>query len=462
MKACLIAMGSVPVFILTGCMPADVRPPASAAVVAPVSWRDGNVGEATIDPKWWQSFGDPALNSLIERALARNTDVLTAAARIQEAQANIRIARSALLPTADGAVSAQHARSPGMPPVKSTTIQPEVQVNWQIDLFGRLSRLKDAARLQYVATQADHDAIALAVAAQVVQAYIGILALDAQILVSESTVTSRAEALRLASDQAQVGYISQFELTQAESEYQAVEQAIPALKLALRTQENALSQLTGDLPGAVTRGRGLHDFLPPTVPATLPSDLLRRRPDIASAELGIAAADAKLAANRAAFLPQVALSASLGQLFVNSSDYDPVTVWNVGSSILAPIFSGGRLTAQYQVSVAQRDQAAFAYRGVVLASFAEVETALTGITRYEEQIGRLRKRRTILLRSVALATDRYRGGYAAYIEQLDAQRNLYTTELDSITVRQSQLENIVTLYQALGGGWQPTGWTHER
>lgn len=451
---------ALPILALAACMPADQRPPASATVAAPVGWRDGQTGTATIDPRWWEAFGDPVLTGLVDSALARNTDVLIAAARIQESQAAIRLARSAALPSIDAIASAQRSRSLGTPgATTSTVLQPELQVNWQADVFGRLSRMTDAARLQYVASQADRDAVALSVAAQVAQAYIGLLALDAQLLVSRETVVSRVEALRLATDQARVGYLSQFELTQAESEYEAVQQAIPQLQFAQRAQENALRKLTGDLPGAIERARTLPELLPPVVPVTIPSDLLRRRPDIVSAELGLAAADKGLAADRAAFLPQVALSASVGQLLVNARDYDPVTIWSLGSSILAPIFAGGRLTAQVDTSVAQRDQAAFAYRGTVLAAFEEVETALTGVTRYAEQIERLRNRRAILQRSVALATDRYQGGYASYIEQLDAQRNLYATELNAITVRQDQLQNIVTLFRALGGGWGAEGLT---
>ncbi|WP_235955103.1 efflux transporter outer membrane subunit [Sphingobium psychrophilum] len=329
------------VLTLAGCMPADVPPPASAAITAPVAWRDGATGSATIDPHWWDAFNDPKLTGLIERALARNTDVLSAAARVQEAQATIRLARSAALPTLDAVGGGQRQRTLGGTgaAAASTALQPEVQLNWQVDLFGRLSRLTDAARLRYVASQADRDAAALAVSAEVAQAYIGLLALDAQLLVSEQTVTSRAEALRLAADQARVGYTSQFELTQAESEYEAVQQSIPQLRFAIQAQENALSRLTGDLPGAIVRGRNLRDFSLPAVPVTLPSDLLRRRPDIASAELAVAAGDATLASDRAAFLPQVAISAALGQLFVNALDYDPVTVWSLGGSVLAPIFA---------------------------------------------------------------------------------------------------------------------------
>ncbi|CAH0496050.1 efflux transporter outer membrane subunit [Novosphingobium sp. CECT 9465] len=455
MKRAPQSAAALVVFALAGCMPAHVPPPASAAIPEPAAWRDGATGSAAVDPRWWEAFNDPKLTALIERALARNTDVLLAAARVQEAQATIRLARSAALPTLDAVGGGQYARSIGAAGViTSTALQPEIQLNWQVDLFGRLSRLTDAARLRYVASQADRDAVALAVSAEVAQAYIGLLALDAQLLVSQQTVTSRAEALRLAADQARVGYTSQFELTQAESEYEAVQQGIPQIQFAIQAQENALSRLTGDLPGAIVRGRNLRDFPLPVAPVTLPSDLLRRRPDIASAEFAVAASDATLASDRAAFLPQVAISAALGQLLVNSLDYDPVTVWSLGGSVLAPIFAGGRLTAQVDATAAQRDQAAFAYRGTVLTAFAEVETAMNGITRYAEQIERLHNRLIILQRSVALATDRYQGGYASYLEQLDAQRNLYATELDAISVRQSQLENIVTLYRALGGGWQ--------
>jgi multidrug efflux system outer membrane protein len=169
----------------------------TTAVTAPDEWRDGAAGNAAIDPEWWQAFNGPALTALIERALARNTDVLAAAARVQQAQASIRLARSAMLPTLDAVGGGQHGRDLGaVGATTSTVLQPELQLNWQVDLFGRLSRLTDAARLRYVASQADRDAIALSVAAQVAQVYIGLLALDAQLVVSQETVTSRAEAFR--------------------------------------------------------------------------------------------------------------------------------------------------------------------------------------------------------------------------------------------------------------------------
>lgn len=457
MKTRPLVPGLLMAVLLAGCAPLERPRPEAAAVSVPASWRAAATGSAAVSPTWWRAFGDPVLEQLVERALARNTDVLAAAAVVQETQANVALARSALRPSLNLAVGAQRARSLGTTgPSTSTVLQPEVQVSWQADLFGRLGRLTEAARLQYVASQADRDAAALSVASAVAQAYIGLLALDARLHVSLETVESRREALRLATDQASVGYISEYELTQAQAEYAAVEGAIPQLRQAIAARENTLRILSGDLPGPVERGGTLRTVQLPAVPATLPSDLLRHRPDIHSVELRLAAADAGLGAARQAFLPQVGLSASLGQLFVNALDYDPLTVWSLGGSILAPIFDGGRIRAQMDVATAQRDQAAFAYRSVAIAAFRDVETALTGAQRLAEQFDWAIKRREILLSTTARATDRYRSGYASYLEQLDAQRGLYASELDAISVRENQLLNIVDLYRVLGGGWQST------
>jgi multidrug efflux system outer membrane protein len=295
------------------------------------------------------------------------------------------------------------------------------------------------------------------VAASTAQNYIALLALDAQLFITRETVASRAEALRLAEDQARVGYISQLQLTQAQSEYQSVLGAIPELELAVRRQENALRLLAGELPGDVLdktkHGAGFDALRLPPVPGVLPSQLLARRPDIFQRELLLAAADVNLAVRRQAFLPQVSLSAQLGSLFVNALDYDPVTVWSLGGSVLAPLFSGGRLTAQVEAAASQRDQAAFAYRRTVLTAFSEVENALAGVPRLAEQVSHAVQRREILTRSLGYATDRYQAGYASYLEQLDAQRNLYQVELNLVTLQRTQMENLIGLYRALGGGW---------
>ncbi len=227
-------------------------------------------------------------------------------------------------------------------------------------------------------------------------------------------------------------------------------QRVPALELAIRRQENGLRLLTGDLPGAVERGRFDTLALPQPGPG-LPSSLLVRRPDIAQAEAQLVAADASLAASRAALLPQVRLTGSLGELFIEH--LDPVTVWSLGGSLLAPLFDGGRLSAQAEASEARRDQAAFAYRREVLGAFAEVENALEGTTRLETQARQAEAQRAAQDEALFHARNRYRAGYAAYLEELDAQRGLFSAELMIVQLRENQLLNAVALYQALGGGW---------
>ena len=447
--------------LLTGCMPARRELPALARVTVPDSWTTqpyGTGGESRINAQWWQRFGDTALSSHVEAALVHNSDLLAAASRVDAARAQARLSDSALGPTLSAVAGVQADRTLSSNGIAtSRAAQPNLQAAWELDLWGRLRAQASAAELQFRATQADRDAAALSVSATTAQTYIGLLALEAQLAQTRDTATSRAEALRIAQDKARVGYTSQLQLTQAESEYEAVLQTIPQLETSLARQYNALRLLTGELPGrrdpAAGQSSRLENLLLPPVPVTLPSELLRRRPDIAQAERQLAASDALLAASRSAFLPQLSLSASWGALYVNALDYDPIGVWRIGGSILAPIFDQGRLSAQYDTAIAQRDQAAFGYRGAALAAFGDVENALVGVSRLTQQMEHVTRRRAILARSLDHARERYDAGYAPYLEQLDAQRSLYQTEIEVINIRQSQLLNLVDLYKAMGGGW---------
>lgn len=451
------ALAIVGVGMLAGCAPAWRPAPPLASVAPPEDWREPIDGSGSIDPQWWIAFGDPELNRLVGAALVRNSDVLIAVARVDEARAQAELAEAARLPALNGAIGLQAGRALQATGISTArSVQPSLQANWEPDLFGRIRTQIRASALQFRATQAERDAAALTVAATTAQNYIALLAIDAQLRITRETVASRAEALRLASDQARVGYISQLQLTQAQSEYEAVQQSIPELELAMRRQENAVRLLAGELPGAVERGKAFEDLTLPTVPAALPSQLLARRPDVAQRALLLAAADEGLALRRQAFLPQVSLSAQLGSILTSSLDYDPVTVWSIGGSVLAPLFSGGRLQAQYAASASVRDQAAFAYRRTVLTAFSEVENALAGVPRLQDQVGHAMRRREILTRSLGYARDRYQAGYASYLEELDAQRNLYQVELAMVTLRRTQIENLIGLYRALGGGWSTT------
>ena len=444
------------VALLSACMPAYKGAPALAKVEAPEAWIASSAQWASVDSSWWQAYGDPGLSAAVEAALERNTDILSAATRIERARAELQLADSSLGPSLsfDTGAHAERALGPGGMAI-SRAVQPAVQLNWEVDLWGRLSSQSKAAQLRLSATQADYDAIALTVAAETARTYITILALEEQLQQAKATSTSRTEALRLAQDKFDAGYISQLELTQAQSELEAVEQHIPQLELALSRHHNALRLLSGELPAAFEHNTTSHlsALNLPALGAGLPSELLRRRPDIARAELDLASKDATMAASRAAFLPQVSLSARAGALYVSALSYDPTKVWSLGGSILAPIFDRGRLQAQFDSATAQRDEAAFAYRGIVLTAFSEVENALAGQRRLAQELSHVSARRDVLKRSLEHARNRYEAGYASYLEQLDAQRNLYEAENQLIAVRQSQLQNRVDLYKALGGGW---------
>lgn len=437
---------------LAGCAGPRVAVAPVPPVVAPPAWRADDVA---VVPDWWVQFGDPVMAALVERAEAANADIGVALARIRDARAQEALARSALLPTVDAGAGVTRSRSVNAfgRPSEQTAGQPQLQVAWEADLFGRLGDQVAAARAGRAASEAARDATRLSIAAATANGYITLRALDARLDVARATLAARGEALALIRRRTAAGYSPRLELAQAEAEYQAAAQIVPALQLATTRQENALRLLTGDVPGAVARGLPLAGLARPAVPEGLPADLLRRRPDVAQAEFQLAASDGALAAARKRFLPQVRLSASAGAAF-SSLLGDPITLWSAGGSILAPLFEGGRLTAQAESAAAQRDSAAFAYRRTALTAFREADDAMAAVLRGDEQVRVLTAQRDALAEALRLATNRYREGYSPLFEELDAQRGLLAAELALVQARADALIARVALFQALGGGWR--------
>ncbi len=441
--------------LLCGCAGPYPPAPLEAGVQAPTAWRTAMSPTAPVDRLWWAGFGDPALAALVARALAQNTDIAIAVARVREARAQEQLVRSQLSPSLDLGVGATRSRSLNAfgRPMESTAAQPVFQAAYELDLFGRVSTQVEAARQGYRATEAAADAAALSVAAATASSYITLRGLDARLTVARETLASRAEALRIARDRARVGYSSELELRQAESEYEATAQLIPQVQLQIARQEDALSLLVGEAPQSIERGLSLAALRAPPIPDGLPSDLLRRRPDIAQAEFTLAAADASLAAARAQFLPQVRLTGSAGAV-VSSALGDPVAIWSLGGSVLAPIFNGGRLRAQSGTAAARRDQAAYAYRRTALTAFREVEDSLAAVARLADQRGHLAAQRSAAADALRHARNRYQAGYSPYLEVVDAQRALLAVDLSLVQVETDQLNARVSLYQAAGGGWK--------
>ncbi|QUT06238.1 efflux transporter outer membrane subunit [Sphingobium phenoxybenzoativorans] len=441
--------------LLGACAGPAVETADVAPVAPPSAWRTNAGPAAPLDKAWWQAFGDPALTALVEQALSHNPDIAIAGARVRDAKAQERLARAQLLPTLDASVGGVYSRTINAfgNAIDQETAQPQVLATWEVDLFGRLSDTRAAARSGWLASQAARDSVRLSVAGAAASGYITLLALDARLAVARQTLEARGEALRLARSRTDAGYSPKLELAQAEAEYQATAQIIPPLEQGVARQENALRTLTGDLPGPVARGTALAALTEPAIPDGLPSILLSRRPDIAQAEFQLAAADKSLAAARKRFLPRVPLTGSAGLAWSSLLPDDPLTLFSLGGSILTPIFEGGRLRAGAESAGAQRDVAAFAYRKAALTAFREVEDALAAAKHSDEQARILAAQRDALSQGFRYATNRYKAGYSPYLEQLDAQRGLLGAELALIQAQADALTARVALYQAMGGGW---------
>ncbi len=437
---------------LSACAPSLQDAPVGTSVAPPIEWRTQLGATAPVEARWWDSFGDPQLSRLVEQARANNPDVRIAAARVEEARATEQASRGYLLPSVGAGVEGgvQRDVSAFGRPQRSIAAQPAFRASYEVDLFGKNAARVDAAEAGVAASAAGEEAARLAVTAATASGYITLLALDARLAVLEDTLAARKEALKFARDRAEVGYTSQLPLRQAEAEYQATAQLVPQLKSQIARQENALSVLTGELPGAIERGGTLDALVAPAPPATLPSELLRRRPDIAAAEYRVAAADAKMRVARADFMPSIDLGASAG-LALSDLLADPISVWKIGGSILAPIFQGGRLQAQLDGATAQRDQAAWAYRSTVLGAFQEVEDRMAILDNLGEQQTALEAQETAVADALRHARNRYRAGYTPYIEQVDAQRALLGVKLSLVQAKADKLTTLVGLYQAVGG-----------
>lgn len=459
-RACALGAAQLlSLLLLAGCrIPVQDRPASTLEV--PAAWRAPlAVGpNAAVEQEWWRAFGDPFLDALVAQALVRNGDLRTARARLQEYQARIRVAQSAQEPNVSLSAGPTRARAIGPlgTPIETTTVTGNVQAAYEFDPWGRLEAATRAARFDYAAQQAAADAVALSVAASTASGYLNLRGLDAQLALARATLASREQSLALARRQFEVGYSSRLELSQAEAEYRNTAAVVPQLERAITQQENALNLLAGASPGPVARGTVLVALRAPGIAPGLPSELLRRRPDIAQAEAAVAAADASLAAARDQMLPSLRLTASVGAYAHNLPDLlgAGTTLWSVGGSVLAPLFDAGRLRAQAEISASTRDRAVFAYESAVRNAFAETENGLSAVRRLGEQLEQAEARRVAAAEVLRIAHNRYRNGYSSYLEELDAQRNAFSAETAVLQLRASWLAAHVDLYRALGGGWR--------
>lgn len=437
------------------------EPPPTAA---PESWRSPSAGaaEAAVADSWWLAFGDPQLDTLVERGLAANHDLALAISRLEESRALARLAGADRLPSiALEATAARTRRSeesgavaPGAD-LETDYGRVAATVAFELDLFGRARNQAEAARQDLLAAAWTRDAVRLAVVSDIATAYFDLAGLDRQAMVTRETVESRQRTEQLVRDRFEGGLVSRLDVERARAERAAAAAALPEIERRRRATENRLAILLGGMPGAIERGKVLEEIAPPEVPAGLPSELLLRRPDIAVAEARLAAASARVGQARAALFPSIGLtgyygreSAELGNL------WNPAAlVWQAAAGLLQPIFQGGRNRALVAASEARQEQAVIGYLATAEGAFRDVEDALFATQMRRERRSALAEQSAALGAAAGIARDRYQEGESSFLEVLDVERSRLVAELELSAARRDELVAAVDLYRALGGGF---------
>ncbi|MFC6120689.1 efflux transporter outer membrane subunit [Citrobacter bitternis] len=443
--------------LLTACQSVDVKP-AKPTLQIPAAWRSAVGPSSPVEKVWWRNFHDNALNGYVDQALRYNSDVLIARERVNEYQARVYGTEGSLFPSLSAGVSGTRARSQSAAtglPIYSTLYKGTLTASYDVDIWGVHRTTSDAAQASLAAQKAAAAAADLTVAASVASGYVSLLSLDNQLRVTESTLKAREEAFRLAQRQYETGYSSRLELMQSDSEMRATRAQIPGLRHQIAQQENALSLLIGANPGSIARQNELDQLTPLSIPSNLPSSLLNRRPDIAQAEQQLIAADATLASARASLLPSINLTAtgSIQDRTLPGLLDNPLRLWSVGGSILAPLLNRQALNAQVDVTASQRNQALYSYEKTVRNAFKEVNDSLDAITHLQEQLAELQAQTLVAQEALRIAQNRYSNGYSSYLDELDAQRTLFSAQLSVVQAKSNLLLAQIDFYRALGGGW---------
>ncbi|HXM80489.1 MAG TPA: efflux transporter outer membrane subunit [Burkholderiales bacterium] len=445
--------------------PAYERPAAPVAGEFPAgpAYKAGPAGGSpAVDIGWRDFLADPRLQRLVELALQNNRDLRVAVLNVAQVQAQYRIQRAALLPQVSGFADASHSRTPGSltqsgNPLVTHTYEAGVSAAWEIDFFGRLRSLSDAALEQYFATAYARQAAEILLVSQVADQYLTMLAFDEQLAVTKQTLETAQASYKIVKLQFDTGTAPELTLRQAESVVEQANATNAALVRARAQAENGLVLLVGqplpaDLPAPLPMGE---EKILADIPAGLPSDLLTRRPDILQAEAVLRAENANIGAARAAFFPRISLTGSLGTasstlggLFGGGSQ-----AWSFLPSITVPIFEGGALRANLDVAKIQKDIGIAQYEKAIQTAFREVADGLAARGTYDEQLAAQARYTTTQQRSLELADFRYRNGADTYLNVLIAQTAFYNAQLTLVSTRLQRLTNLVDLYRSLGGGW---------
>jgi NodT family efflux transporter outer membrane factor (OMF) lipoprotein len=427
--------------------------------------------------RWWTAFGDPRLNELVNRALAQNLDVELAAARIREARARESMAGAAALPQIDaqGSVTRQRisenaipvppgsgggggGTSFGLPGQEFTTWRAGFDASWELDLFGRTRRSVEAARARTGAAIWNRRDAEVSVAAEVADAYLTLRTLQQRLATADREVARQQRALELVDARVRGGLVTGQDLAQQSSELAAAKSAIPPLRAQAETQIHKIGVLTGDSPESLIADlspAGALPASPPQVPTGLPSDLLRRRPDIRAAERELAASNADIGVAVADLYPRFSLTAAPALV---STALASLLEWgsrsfSVGAAVDWPIFNGGRTRANIAIANARQEQALIAYRKTVLTALQDVEDSLSRVAGDRDQLTKLDGALRSARRAEDLARTRYKGGLVTLSDVLVAQGRRLSLENQVIETKGALARDSAGLFKVLGGGW---------
>ena len=449
-------------FFMVGCAvgPDYQRP----KVDIPQAWRfEEKEALDVANTAWWEQFNDPVLNELIQSALKENKDLMVASARIEEFIGRYRTTRSYLFPQIGAQAVGGRSRSteegpaPLSPGIEnpSDLFQGFFFGSWEIDLWGKLRRAKEAARADLLGTEEGRRGVILTLVAAVANGYIDLRDLDRELEIAKRTATTREETYKIFKLRFEAGVISELELSQVKSEYEAALATIPQFEKAIAQQENALSILLGRNPGGITRGKPIDELALPVVPQGVPSDVLDRRPDIRQAEQDLIAANARIGVAKAAYFPSISLTGDYGYASTALSNlFDgPAKSWSWAAPIVAPIFTAGQISGEVKAANALQQQALFRYQQVIQNAFREVDDALIDQNKTREQLSAQGRQVEALRQYARLARLRFDEGYTSYIEVLDAERSLFDVELSYTQTQATVVQALVNLYKSMGGGW---------
>ena len=437
----------------------------------PQAWRDSPGSEQPGWPSsdWWRGFNSPTLNDLMDQARVANDDLGAAIARIQQADAQARIAGAPLLPSVglDGDGTRQRAQQTTLSPTGQLTGVPrtfntfttELTASYEIDFWGKNRALRDAARMAALASRYDRATVELTVMQSVASTYFQALELRDRLKVANDNVASARDTLKGLQLEAQVGTVTALDVAQQQTTVATLDAAIPPLNQQLGETLDALAILLGKQPEAVDVTTGtLGDLAEPEVVPGMPSELLARRPDVAQAEAQLIAANANIAAARAAFFPTISLTAAGGYVSpALNTLFNPVSrVFNATAGLTQPIFQGGALVGQYQLNKGRYAELLSDYHKAVISAFGNVEDALVSVQQTAEQLRREQEAVATARHAYELTQAQFHAGTINILVVLSTETALFTAQDTLVQVKYSHLNALVALFSALGGGWQRT------